>query len=518
MRGCTLKILANMKIPSAIDPGNHDIIESDSRVGPSKRRQPSRWACISGLFVGLWAVILCWEGVSWAFRARPILSQDELANLEWAVRVSYGRILHILPAVIYNDRPMGFALQRFLFDRFGFNYTPQLVCFLAIHFANCAMAFVMFRRLGVRILFAAVGVGVLGTLTATMQTATYLGSSFDVLCTFFLLGSTLAILSERKWLWLLSALLYLLALRSKEFGIVIPLFLTALLAIRAASGVSSSRILLSIGKRLWLHYAILLAFGLRYLWLARDMRAKVPAGASYYMDFSVMVPLKSYMYYTGLVFGADDRYCSIACTAMAIILGYAVVRRRFMILFGFCVYLLTLLPVSLLPNIRQPFYVYGPQIFLILAVTLFLQDVLDSTFRESPLRWRAGVCVAIVTLTAASAFRESEYVRDRIHFSWMVRNACGTSAASMQKRLADIGLSSHIYINNGQETPWLFAYGDCTYPRMLHRSESIQCILQKPEPELLRLYWQDSSEKYFVDYAADGVLNVRLRAPAAQVP
>jgi hypothetical protein len=471
-----------------------------------------------GLFVGLWAIVLCWEGVSWAFRARPILSQDELANLGWAVRVSYGRILQILPQTIYGDRPMGFALERFLFDRFGFNYTPQLVCFLTIHFTNCTMAFVMFRRLGVRTLFAAVGIGVLGTLTATMQTATYLGSSFDVLCTFFLLGSTLAIMSERKPLWLLSALLYLLALRSKEFGIVLPVFLTVLLAIRAAKDFSAGRILLYFGRRLWLHYIILLIFGLQYLWLAHDMRSKVPIGESYYLDFSVLVPLRSYIHYTALVFGAEDRHYGITCIAMVVIMGYAIVRRRFMILFGFCAYLLTLLPVSLLPNIRQPFYVYGPQIFLVLAVTLFLQDILDSTFREDPLRWRVGACVAIVVLTAASAFRESKYVRDRIHFSWMVRGACETSAASLQKRLAHIGPSSHIYINNGRETPWLFAYGDCTYPRMLYRSESIQCILQKPESELLLLYQNDSSEKYFLDYAPGGTLNVRLRAPTAQAP
>lgn len=446
-----------------------------------------------------------------------MLAQDELTNLGWAARVPYVRLLHLFPDGIYNDRPMGFALERFLYDRFGFNYAPQLACFLAFHFANCGMAFSLFRRLGLRIPLAIAGIGVFGALCTTAQTATYLGASFDVLCTFFLLSSTLAILSERRALWLLSALMYLFALRSKEFGIVIPVYLTGLIAIRASKGLPLRTMLLHIGERLWLHYAILLAFGVRYLILARDMRAKIPAGASYYMDFSVMVPLKSFIYYTALVFGAERHYIGIVSALVLLILAYAVVRRRVMILFSLGVYALTLLPVSLLPNIRAPFYAYGPQVFLLLAMALFLQDVLDSLGLGISRRWWAGVCLALLVLTSATAFRKSDYFRDRIYFAWMVRSACGRSAAGVQKQLAGTGPSAHIYVNSRQESPWLFAYGDCVYPRMLRHSETIECMIAKPERELLTLYERDSSEKYFLDYAPDGTLELRFPAQAQPV-
>jgi hypothetical protein len=495
-------------------------IEGDSSFDEARRHESRRrfmplptavW--IAKAILGLWAGVLCWEGVSWAFRSWPMLSQDELANVGWTVAVPYGQLLRLIPDALYNDRPTGFALERFLFERFGFDYTPQLVCFLAFHFANCAMAFVLFRRLGLRSPIAIAALGVLGTLSTTAQTATYLAASFDVLCTFFVLGSTLAILSGRRSFWYLSALLYLLALRSKEFGIVVPVFLTALMAIRAANGLAPRRVPLEIGKRLWLHYAILLAFAARYLWLARDIRTKMPAGTPYYLDFSPAVLLQSLAYYAALVFGAETHYLGFAVALMLVILGYAIVRRRMMILFGFGAFLVTLLPVCFLPNIRAAFYVYGPQVFLLFAVALFLQDILDLGFSGVPIRCWAGVCAALMVLTAASSFRASDYFKDRVRFSWMVRSATGTSAASMQRQLADIGPSAHIYVNSGGETPWLFAYGDCVYPRLSRRSPSIECTIQKPEPELRALYERDSSERYFIEYAPDGKLSVRFRSP-----
>jgi hypothetical protein len=479
----------------------------------SGRLRTAAW--IAGSFLGLWALVLCWTGVSWAFHAWPMLAQDEVCNLGWAVQMPYRQILHLFPEIIYNDRPIGFALERFLFDRFGFNYFAQLVCFLVFHFANCAMAFLLVRRLGLRLPLAIAALGVFGALSTTAQTATYLGASFDVLCTFFLLGSTLAILSERRWSWILSACLFLLALRSKEFAIVIPVFLTVLLAIRAGRGIPLRRMALEIGKRLWPHYAILLVFGIRYLWLAKDMRAKLPAGTPYYLDFSLLTALKSLGYYAALIFGAEDHFTVLVCVVMLAILTYAVVRRRAMILAGFGIYALTLLPVSFLANIRSPFYAYGPQIFLLLAIALFLQDLLDLAARTDSTRWWAGICIALAALTAVSAFRESQYYRDRVHWSWMIHGVCGNSAASMQRQIANMGPYAHLYVNSGRETPWLFEYGDCVYPRMLHRSQFIQCIIKKPESELKALYALDSSEKYFADYAPDGTLTVRSPGPAS---
>jgi hypothetical protein len=144
-----------------------------------------------------------------------------------------------LPTQLYNDRPLGSILEFCLYRTFGLNYSHQLAFFLMFHFGNCILAYVLFRRLGVRIWLSLALVGLIGSLSTTGQTATYLGASFDVLCTFFLLGSTVLILQGSRLTNWLSALFYLLALRSKEFGIVIPILLTVLVMWNCGGGVNS---------------------------------------------------------------------------------------------------------------------------------------------------------------------------------------------------------------------------------------------------------------------------------------
>jgi hypothetical protein len=75
---------------------------------------------------------------------------------------------------------VGYVLEQLLFDSFGFNYRPQVILFLLIHAANCAMGFVLFRRLGVGVPLSIAAIGVYGSLWTTAETATYLGAVFDV--------------------------------------------------------------------------------------------------------------------------------------------------------------------------------------------------------------------------------------------------------------------------------------------------------------------------------------------------
>ena len=100
------------------------------------------------LFVAASAVVLCWTGVSWAFRGADLfLFGDEIGNLSGQLHQPYRALLHLFPAQIYNDRPVALALEWFLFDRFGFHYTAQLRWFLLIHIANCILALLLYHRL-----------------------------------------------------------------------------------------------------------------------------------------------------------------------------------------------------------------------------------------------------------------------------------------------------------------------------------------------------------------------------------
>ena len=491
-----------------------------SADGSGRQRYLPRWSSnathrlVTGL-VGLWSLILCWLGVNWAFHPRTFLIQDEIGDLGWPLRVSYPSLLHLFPRVVLFDRPFGFAFLRVLYEQFGFDYRPHLVAMLALHFINLIFVFVLLRRLGTRLPLSLTGLGAFGGLWVTAAAATYLGGGeHDVLCTLFMLGSTLAILSERPWLWYLSALSFLLSLRSKEWGIVIPVFLTALVIVRLAPRFNLRRLLIEAGKRLWAHYLILLVYGSIYLSLAAKSHAKLASSAPYHVDLGPSTIYQSLVFYTALIFAADGQpWRWILFAGLVLICVYALIRRRGLILFGAFAYVLTLLPVSMIPNQRSQYYAYGPQIFLILTLCLFLEDILDLTSKTQRQRWTVGVCVAAAILTMVSFIRASNYYRDRIHWTWWVRGANWKSAQDAEVQLSKIGPGSHVYVDSGNETPWLFAPGPCVFLQVWRNDYSIQCFLQQPGVDLRAQYDRDTAEKYFVQYERGGALTTRLSSP-----
>ena len=453
------------------------------------------------------ALLLCWNGVSWALRPGLFLWADELGNLPWLLDSSYRAILHVLPQQVYNDRPTGEALERFLYELFGFDYRRQLACFLCFHFANCVMVFLLFRRAGMGLAMSLAGTGFFGSLCTTAMTATYIGASFDVLCTFFLLGSILTGLGETRLCWYASAFFFLLALRSKEFAIVIPVVLTVPLVSRGGK---------ALARRLWMHYLILAIFGIRYLSLMRHMRESIAAQNPYNLDISPGTVLSSFAHYTALIFTLEDRgkITFLFLLGLILIFAYAATkRRRRWILFGLVGYILTLLPVAMLPNIRQPLYVYGPQIFLILAICIFLEEVAATLPITEHWRWTVPVCVAVVILASAYAIRTSDYFRLRIAFCRNVRGTCARTAQSAAVQLANIGTGARLYIASGSSTPWLMIAGPCIYLKLARHDRTISCVIMKPEQELLALYGRDpggAGGKYFVDYHEDGSLQIRF--------
>ena len=111
------------------------------------------------LLLAAFAAFVLWNAVRWAFEPDLFLILDEVGNLARFIDRSYWQNVSLLPTWIYNDRPVGFVLERALFDTFGFGYVQQLRVFLVFHLANCVMGFMLFRRLGVGVPLSIASVG-----------------------------------------------------------------------------------------------------------------------------------------------------------------------------------------------------------------------------------------------------------------------------------------------------------------------------------------------------------------------
>jgi hypothetical protein len=470
----------------------------------------TEWAKrLVAIALGLCAAALCWEAVSWALQPGLFPMLDELGNRGLFLDGSYHQIVHFFPAWFYNDRPFGWMLERLLFDLFGFDYAKQVACFLVIHFANCVLAFALFRRLGASTPISISGVALFGSLWTTADTATFLGASFDVMCLFFLLASTLALLAEWRGASTLSAVLFLAALRTKEFAIVTPLLFTVLLVLRLPR-MPPRAALSEVAKRLWLHYLILIVFGLRYLSLYRAYRAALAPNDPYRMNLHAMALLKSIAYYVSLIFGAEDFSWqfppALLAVALGAVLGWAIFGRRAGLAFGVCAFVLTLLPVCLIAN-RASYYVYAPQLFLILVLGLLLEDALAIFGSGERLRWAAQIGIAIACLSWCAFFQSTSYFTSRIDWELMVRTTSARTAREAEGLLPRMGPGTHVYVNHDRNTtPWLFLAGTCSYLKVVNMQRSVFCIVNQPPDQLRKSYASDHGPKFFVEYYNNGVI------------
>jgi len=451
--------------------------------------------------LALIAAVLCWVDVSWALHRGLFPYLDEISTQNTVVFRSCAQLANFFPTTYYADRPTGWVFLKLMGDWFGFDYRRQVACLIAIHFANCGLAFWLFRRLGVSIPVAIAGVGLFGSLWTTAQTATYLGEAFDPICLFFLLGCVLAMLAERE---ILSAILFLAALRSKEFAIVTPFLLTVLVALR----VPRVGLGLALLRRLWLHYLILIVFGLRYVFLYRAYKADLAPDNLYRMDVHVSTVLRSLAYYTGLVFGKEESWQRIPLVllgvVLVVILGWAILRRRAGIAFGLTAYVMTALPVLLMPHIRAAYWIYAPQVFLILALGLMAEEGL--AFVPKRMRWISAVGLAVGCLGWCAAFRNDGYFRDRVSWITDVRRISARTARDVNAGFPRMGPGTHVYVSHVPDaTPWLFVAGPCSYLRIVNREESITCVLDAPRAT----YEKDAGPKYLVDYREDGSVTLQ---------
>ncbi len=492
------------------------MIGSTSSLKPLFSRK-GFWAKAAVWGLTLLAAIVCFEAVAWSFRGHFYLYGDEIGNL--SVRIlrgptAYWAELNFLPERFYNDRPIGFVSEWLLFDQFGFEYSRQLVPFMAIHFANCFMLFLLARRLGASIYIALAVVAAFGGTNITAVTATYLGAVFDVFCCFFTLACFLAFLRGRRGWDLVSVVLFLLALRSKEYALALP-FLLAAFALAYASGTLIERAK-EAGRRLWPHFLLTSVFVGRYLYLMMEPRNAIAVSSPYHLHLNPAIYFKALLYYTALAFGRQTDEISGLFKFGALLLGllaYACFRRKMTILLCLACYVALLSLVCCLPNIRAPFYVYGPQAFLWLAVLLAVERIVESVVREEH-QHSVLALMALVLMVLMLDFRVGNYFRDRINFVKNVRQM-NTITARDLRSLGTLPGGTHVYLNHGSVTPWLLSVGSADYLLFLNHGKDIKLIYQRPERELLQLYAGDRAEKVFWDYSENGSVRLRMRSSAA---
>jgi hypothetical protein len=423
---------------------------------------------------------------------------DEISNLPRFLTGLTWRGVNILPHFAYNDRPVGFMLERWWFELFGFNYRPQLLCFLSIHFANLLLGFFLMRRMGASALATLGALCAFATLATTVQTVTYLGAIFDVLCLFLMLASTLAFLSKKPGTAALSALLFFLALRTKEFAIVLPVLLLAIAYHEKTL------------RRLWIHLTIWAVFLIQYALLIRRMIPSIPAGNPYTIHADPRTILTSFLYFTSLIFHEEAhprRAAAILLLVVAMAL-YAAYRRRGWILWNLAAYALTLLPVAIIPGNRAQFYVYAPAMFLLFAAALTLEDLIALATANPRQRWITVAAATAIVLLSVALFQKGPYFKNRIGFSLLQRRTAQRTASDLSTLLPRLAPDSQLLVYQGGNVSWLLFPGPCDYLNLPLGRQAYNCLLGDTPDDARKQYAAQKPPKYYLLYSADGSLRL----------
>jgi hypothetical protein len=156
---------------------------------------------------------------------RGYFEDDDLDTLTWARYVQPAAMVLGLPSLKYppdQGRVPGFFYYALLYRRFGLTYLPYVIVLQISQSLNVVLLWFLLRRMGLDPPARAAGC-LFFALSAALFDAWWKPMFiYDVLCTMFALSS---ILSYAYGRWVLSFAAFWIAMRTKEFAIVLPLVL-----------------------------------------------------------------------------------------------------------------------------------------------------------------------------------------------------------------------------------------------------------------------------------------------------
>jgi hypothetical protein len=313
-----------------------------------------------------------------------------------------------------------------------------------------------------------------------------------------MLSSTLAFLSKKRGTAALSALLFFLALRTKEFAIVLPVLLLAIAYYEKTL------------RRLWIHLSIWAVFLIQYALLIRRMIPSIPAGNPYTIRADPRTILTSFLYFTSLIFHeeAHPRRAAVILLLVVAMAVYAIYRRRGWILWTVAAYALTLLPVTIIPGNRAQFYVYAPAMFLLFAAALTLEDLIALSTANPRERWNTVFAATAVVLLSVALFQKGPYFKNRVAFTLFQRRSAQRTASDLTTLLPGIPPDSWLFVYQRENPSWLLLPGPCDYLNLPLRRQAYNCLLSNSPDDARKQYAAQKSPKYYLVYSADGSLRL----------
>ncbi|MGF6240998.1 hypothetical protein P3T42_002749 [Paraburkholderia sp. GAS38] len=418
---------------------------------------------------------------SWLITGHLFFYFDDWNWLELAQFSPWSTYFHVLPDMIYNDRPVGGLFIKIIYQIFFLNHTAFSISFLALHTINCIFLYAIGSRYISRV----------GALLAAMLAATWLSSLTSLTwsaAVFDVLGATLCLaaifvrqLSVKRngsfALDVLGALIFALSIRTKEFslGNIAVILLINLLADRQKFRDAV--------RQLAPYLVVFIVYFIRYAYL--EAHKPLDSANPYSLNLNPISIAGNFQFYLSTLFYSNlfGQLWTISITAL-ILTGLAFSTKKsinlFLIgLFGFAA---MLGPTLLLPKHRDELYLYAPHFFMALAI-----GATYSRNRISKIT-AIAVCIAIFAMPVLAG-----RYHDIVNYYETLALKNTTQLSSAQRALGPVEKGTRVFITGTTPVFNPFSYGPGSSLRVVYRDSTIS-VVESPSVDTMKNAFCNSRE------------------------
>ena len=426
---------------------------------------------------------------------------DSWLLLEQAVFSKVGHWLHLLPQHVYNDRPAGFLLIKALYHVAGLDPVPYHAALLGLHLVSLLLVWSLTARATGSLVLGWAAAMLFGHHYAATVTVPWVGAVFETLCACFCLLAFRLHLSSRVLVRAAAVLCYVLAVRSKETALPLPLVVAAY-EVWVVRGGPSRAALAGALKRTAPLLAVLAAYAVWYVFLAMAEQTRL----------ADTHPLPARDRLAGLQPGpgvlprADAVLArgppSVLTLAFGLGLAAALWKRAGVAVVGGLGFLLFLLPVLFLKNRQADFYLYLPSVFFFLGLVSILRAGVARLGAEAgpgpmtrPEALTAVLALILVGLPVWNGMIVERQDRVRV-FGRVNRHDMNV----LVRRFPGLPPGTAFYISGVAFKGSLFAFRQGVALRVIFQDPRIRSYTGLPAERLRRLFQAAPGPKCFLHY------------------
>jgi hypothetical protein len=334
---------------------------------------------------------------------------DDFNNLFWVQQQSFARMLwYNLDPFTDFFRPFGMLIYWIFWNAFGLTSLPYHAFAWILHTANVLLLFVLLSRLVGSQYGAAVGALFFSFRSNFTDIYWSFGTVFELLACLLMFLAILIYAGEFSYSRLLIvAVLYVLAIKSKEMAVTLPAVLVLYdLCIRKEK----------FDRKRFVLYAALIVFTAAWGYARFKAMGSQSPTHPYYMDFSFITMGRGYGWYFDGLHWLRLRWAGWLIAFVLLAAAFARVREmRGLFLIGYI--FVTLLPVIFLINHRYEFFWYIP-FFGIAGLAALLVAAVEKQLRRS-LGERA---LEVFGVSAFALLAFGHYMRERAAIEGVLQN------------------------------------------------------------------------------------------------